>query len=52
MGRQRLPEGERKERITIAIKQKLIEEIKKEPGYNQIIEDLIEQYLAAKKNKD
>jgi hypothetical protein len=50
MGGKRLPEGERKEPLTVHIKGKLKDEIRKIPGYNRIIEKLIEEYL--KKNKD
>lgn len=51
MPRRRLPEGERKEPFTIHIKKKIADEMKKIPGYNNVLERLIEEYLT-KKNKD
>jgi hypothetical protein len=50
MGGKRLPPEERKELMTIRLKKKYIDEMKKIPGYMNIIEDLIQKYL--KKNKD
>ncbi|NHN35546.1 hypothetical protein [Paenibacillus agricola] len=50
MGAKRLPPGERKESMTISIKRRLIDEIREIPGYNKIIEEMIENFL--KKNKD
>ncbi len=49
----RLPEGERKELFTLRIKKKYIDELKKIPGYMNIVEGLIEEYLQKiKENKN
>jgi hypothetical protein len=45
MGRKRLPEGEKKEAMTIHIPGWLRDEIRKIPGYNLIIEKLLVDYL-------
>jgi len=50
LGRKRLEPEERREQFNIAIKKKLADEMRKIPGYNNIVEQLIEEYL--KKNKD
>jgi hypothetical protein len=50
MSNKRLPPEERKEMMTVRIKKKYIDAIKEIPGYNKIIESMIEEYL--KKNKD
>lgn len=50
MPRPRLPEGERKEPLTIQIKAKYIEQLRQIKGYNQIVENLIKDYLKKQKN--
>lgn len=42
---QRLPEGERKERVSIRLKKKIIEELVKRGTLQEVIERIINEYL-------
>lgn len=49
MGRKRLPEGEKKVAITVHIAGWVRDEIRKIPGYNRLIEQLLKDYLDNRK---
>jgi hypothetical protein len=45
MPRPRIDENDKKEPLTIKLPKRMIEELRKIKGYNQIVRDLIENYL-------
>lgn len=52
MGRKRKNENQLKQRISIRLKKKTIEKIKKEGTIQEVIEDIVEQNFNKKDEKD